>query len=237
MAEEIVLEGVRYKSISSACDAYDISFTLVYSRLKNGWSVEEAFGLVERKNSKKGTLIKDQLDGYNSLAEFCRRIGVDYNSVRMKIQMGSSLEEAIISKRIPTVIKYKGVEYVSITSACRALDLDYYTVCMRLSNGWDMEDALNPMGRRSVIVNGVEYPSLKNACLKYNLKYDKVRYMTKSRNITPEEAINYFTSGFGKVFKSNKLPKALQVGYNHEEEERKYMKELEETEEFWSDYE
>ena len=226
MAEEIVLEGVRYKSISSACDAYDISFTLVYSRLKNGWSIEEAFGLVERKNSKKGTLIKDQLDGYNSLAEFCRNIGVDYNSVRMKIQMGSSLEDAIASKTIPSVIKHGGREFPSITSACRFLGLDYYTVCMRLSNGWELEDALNPMGRRSIIVNGVEYPSLRNACLKHNLKYDKIRYHMKSNNVSAEEAINFFSKGVGRIFKSYKLPKELREGYEPSEKELKEFAEI-----------
>lgn len=189
MSKTIVLEGVEYSSISEACNAYGISFYLAYSRLKNGWSLEEAFGLKDRESSKKGTLIKDQLDGYSSLAEFCRVIGADYNTVRAKIQLGFSLEEAITNKNIPNSIEYKGQVFSSITDACNALGLGYYKVCMRLANGWSLEEALNPMGRKSVTVKGVEYPSLKNACLKYNLSYDKVRYKVKSTGMSAEEAI------------------------------------------------
>jgi len=89
-----------------------------------------------------------------------------------------------------------GVEYPNIKSACRFLRMDYDTVCRRLANGWKLEDAFNPMGRRSVIINGVEYSSLKNACLKHGVNYDKILYRMKSRNVSAEEAINSLIKGF-----------------------------------------
>ena len=48
-AIQLELEGVIYKSRSQAAEAYGIQVKIVESRLKNGWSLDEAFGLKFRK--------------------------------------------------------------------------------------------------------------------------------------------------------------------------------------------
>ena len=49
-SQTIVLSGVTYPSMREACAAHDLEPSCVNSRLANGWSVEEAFGLVPRNH-------------------------------------------------------------------------------------------------------------------------------------------------------------------------------------------
>jgi len=51
-----VVEGVEYPSLRDAARAHKISHETVRGRLSDGWSYEEAFGIVERKNRNVAVL-------------------------------------------------------------------------------------------------------------------------------------------------------------------------------------
>jgi hypothetical protein len=180
MSIDIIVEGVKYNSLSELCESYGISYSLFTSRVANDWSVEEALGLEERNKSKKGSLVVEGLNGEISLAEFCRDMNVSYTVVRSRIKRGYTLEEAVTGKKLPKVT-VNGVEYESLSDACEKLKMSYYVVCMRISNGWTLEEAFNPLGRKNVFAFGVEYPSLKKACEHFNVNYYKVRYLVKNK--------------------------------------------------------
>lgn len=188
MSAEIIVNGVKYNSIVDACSEYGVDAYLFRNRIANGWSIEEALEIVERRKSKKGSIEIEDIKGYSSLAELCRDFNISYSLVRQRLQRGLSLDDAISGKSISKNIVVNGVSYKSLNDACESLNIPYYTVCMRISNGWGIEEALNPNGRKSVFVFGKEYPSLKRACDSLGVNYYKVRYMVKVRKVSLEDA-------------------------------------------------
>ena len=47
--KKIILEGKTFKSIAEACRYYNLDYDNVLTRLKFGWTTEEAFELVDKK--------------------------------------------------------------------------------------------------------------------------------------------------------------------------------------------
>jgi group I intron endonuclease len=66
----IVVEGTAYESRRAAVDHYGLDYATVLARLKKGWSVEEAFGITERR---------EKTDYYNALEVIVR--GITYHSM------------------------------------------------------------------------------------------------------------------------------------------------------------
>lgn len=48
----ISIEGKTFKSITEACRHYKVNYEKVRNRIKCGWTLEEAFGIVERKKDE-----------------------------------------------------------------------------------------------------------------------------------------------------------------------------------------
>ena len=96
-SEEILVDGVRFESISSAAKAYGFTTQQIHKRLKKlGWSVDEAFGIKERKaqpsNSSKSVTINGIT--YQSMKMACQTYDVAHSTIRRRMATGMTLEEA-----------------------------------------------------------------------------------------------------------------------------------------------
>jgi hypothetical protein len=97
--KKIVAANVEYPSIYQAAKAHGLSFKTVSARIKkNGWTVEQALGLVAPPETAKYQGITLQAFGqtFGSYADCARHYGIKAESLRHRVvKMGDDLEEAI----------------------------------------------------------------------------------------------------------------------------------------------
>lgn len=55
----ITVEGVKYKSITNAARVYGLNSNTVSARLNKGWTIEEAFEIVERGRGRELSFLID----------------------------------------------------------------------------------------------------------------------------------------------------------------------------------
>ena len=185
--KEITIEGKTFYSIKEAAKYYNLALGTVNARLNRGWSIEEAFGLVERKNeSFKPITVNGKT--FKSIAEACRYYNLDYKTVLQRFcnyGHGWSIEEAfglVERKEKPrkgNEVILEGKTFPTIKEACKYYNLNYNTIYGRLDKGWTVEDAISVPVRegsrgKTVIVDGNEFISIAEACRYYNLKYNNV---------------------------------------------------------------
>lgn len=80
-----------YKKVSALCTRYNISRKVVFARLKDGWSLEDAVELPE--NFVK--MIQYNGTVYATVRELCNKKGINFNSVAIKLCKGWKLEDCI----------------------------------------------------------------------------------------------------------------------------------------------
>ena len=161
MRKPITIRGEEYPSITEAARYYNLSPKMVQGRLRDGWSVEEAFGLRQRKErlparrrpisvkTNSGTL------SYATVKEAAIDHQLDPKVVRTRISTyGWSPEQALgISppperkahnrKAVSFELGGKSYEYESVTHAAKAHDLNEFLVLGRMNaRGWTIEQAL-----------------------------------------------------------------------------------------------
>lgn len=93
-AHEIELNGKKFKSKAAACRYYNLDRQLVYSRLNLGWSLEEAYGLKNRKITKGEQIIVEEKI-FRSLYAACKYYNKEYSKTYKRIKIiGWTPEEA-----------------------------------------------------------------------------------------------------------------------------------------------
>ena len=147
---EVILEGKTFPTIKEACKYYNLNYNTVYSRLVDGWSVEEAFGLVSRNNNYKPITLEGKT--FKSIVEAAKYYNLDYNIVYARLNRGGwSIEEAfglVDSKKKGKPITIEGKTFPTIKEACKYYNLNYNTVYGRLVDGWSVEEAFELVPRR-----------------------------------------------------------------------------------------
>ena len=199
VSKPITVKGKTFKSINEACRYHNVSSSNVNRRLNDGWSIEEAFGFVKRKNSKYKDII---LEGvyYESIKEACRWYLLDYDNVKNRLnRLGWTLEEAFElverdkeNKGTSKPITIKDKTFKSFKEACRYYKLNSSIVSGRLKTGWSIEEAFGLVikkdgGYKPVTVDGKTFRSVGEASRYYNVDYDKARKRINS-GWTNEEA-------------------------------------------------
>lgn len=191
MAVSLVVEGVLYESIAKVCRRYGVDTSLYHTRIRNGWSIEEALGIKKRERTRKGLENICEPKGYSNLKSLCKDFSKNYSVVLKRVNKGLSLDDALDYDRSITV---RGKTYTSLSEACKVYGLDYAKVRARLCLGWSLDDALNPLGRNVYVIEGKEYRSLRRACIENNLPYEKVRYLVVSGQKSIDEAFSFMRS-------------------------------------------
>ena len=89
----IFIDNNEFISLAEACRYYNKDYIKVHSRLKIGWSLEEALEIVKKENgSYKSITVKDKT--FKSVTEACKYYNLPRVNVIKRIKRGWSIEEA-----------------------------------------------------------------------------------------------------------------------------------------------
>lgn len=96
-----VIKGKKFRTKRLAAEYYGISYTAVYAEMKRlGVSYEEA--LISKLNRRNNNAVT--IDGitYKSKLDACRRLGLNYNTIRGRLRYGFSIEDAFKPEKYVT---------------------------------------------------------------------------------------------------------------------------------------
>ncbi len=178
--------GKIFENFCEACEHHQLNETVVRSRLKHGWSLEEAFNLSPRTESRihRGKLLDVAGVTYESIASAARAHGIEASILSGRIRAGWTPEQA--ANLVPTAPRQKpgiritiaGQQYLSVADACRSLGRDPAVVSGRLRTGWSIEQAFDlspppaPSGEKNgqaIAVEGKTYSSQAKAARAHGL--------------------------------------------------------------------
>lgn len=177
-SHKIELQGKVYKSRAKAAREYGLDPRLVHTRLKAGWSDEEAFGLVPPPTAYEfaGT-------HYESFADAARVHGLEPYLVHGRLNKGWTVEQAFGLEPKPGSVEIESKVFDTVTDAAKAYGLPVERTLGRLKKGWTLEQALeleSPPNDTSVVVQGVTYPTQKDAAKAFGLDRNVVQFRVRS---------------------------------------------------------
>jgi len=152
-----------------------------------GGSVSGGLAKIEFKVGKKF---------FESFAEACRHYGIGESTCSNRLKRGWSVEKAFtfppenFDKSQP--VELFGNTYSSLKEASIQNDADYKKVFYHIKYmGETPEQAIKAVAGKSrkVVVQGVEYPLMKDACEAHGVKVPTVCYRMREKGMTLEEAI------------------------------------------------
>ena len=168
--------GVEYPTMTAMAEAYGKNVTSVASRLKSGWTVEDA---LTKDIAKKSTEeVKDHLGNkYPTMTAMCKAYGVSLPTYRYRRSLGLSVECALDSKILNIAkpkVDHLGNKFISMADMAQAYCIDVKTLISRLYLGWSLEKALTKPSRGYTKGFqdhlGNEYKTLIEMCKHYKIK-------------------------------------------------------------------
>lgn len=114
---------------------------------------------------------------FKNWIEACKYYNISKSTVTSRLKNGMSLVEAFKNppKKVKTSLVLEGREFDSLTLACKHYNLNYSTVASRIRDGWSVEEAFELKDKefigngKEVVVDGVKYSKISNACKKYGI--------------------------------------------------------------------
>jgi len=152
--KKVTIDGKHYPSMGDAAAAFGLKLNTVSHRLRDGWSLEEAFGAKQRPPSKfNGEQIVVAGRVFKSRAEACRAFNVSPKIVHFRLKIGWTIDQAfgfqeVAYKGKPKQISIGGRQFKSLSEACRFFGVDKYVLNARVNRyGWTIEQALGVVPR------------------------------------------------------------------------------------------
>ena len=192
---------------------FGISSTSVYHRLEKGMSLEDAL-LTKPRVVKKDTKEYCVNGVTGSLKELSKYFNIRYETVKGRIRLGYSVEDALLTPAREWKIGWSSILHTvdgvtgTVEDLDRYFDISFYTVKGRLDRGWSLEDALSkPIIEKNVYtVNGYT-GSLVELCRHFEISYGTVYYRL-SKGMSLEKAlisktpksINSYPSVRGRIY-------------------------------------
>lgn len=141
----IVVNDITYPSVYAAAKEYGLSYHSVYNKLKNGHTIDEAFGF--KKHIHKGKSVKINNITYSSISDAAKKLNINISKVFTRLNDSWSLDEAfeIIPRSTFTV---NGNIFRSRSSACDYYKISKSTVYSRLRAGWTIDEAFEIVERK-----------------------------------------------------------------------------------------
>lgn len=154
--KSVVVNGVRFKTITAACEHYGIPLSSASRWLQKG-TPEQAFGLEPKpkRRSAKGHPVQFTHGGreyrYPSLRAAAEDLGVQEKKLQRRLKDGWPLPQALglekkpgaeQSKPLRLRLDGKTVVYPSHGAAARSHGLNIQTLLGRLRNGWSVKRAI-----------------------------------------------------------------------------------------------
>lgn len=131
---------------------------------------------------------------YNSIRELARAFDKNPVTVTLRYQKTKDINQAMTYKERPR-FSYKdhlGNEYSTLKEMCQQYKMAINTFRYRQKKGWSTKKILTtPLDHKSVaqkiVINGVEYKSLRQACKSKGISIDRYNYYkTLGKNILME---------------------------------------------------
>ena len=210
--EPITVGGILYKSLKDATIHYNLNYSTVRKRLfQLGWTIDEAFELVKRIQSK--SLVSKKIkpkrlpkwihEGkeYYTDSEIARAYGISLATFSRKIRKGLPLEKVLIkkehSKRAPrksrakTFFTVRDKIFKNKLEAAKFYNKDYRKVLNRLIAGWDIDTIFGTLDYQilPLYIHGIEYTSVEDVCDVYKLNLCAV-YERLKNGLTVKEIFN-----------------------------------------------
>lgn len=183
--------GNTYPSLSNMLEHYGITKERYYSRIKQGWSLQETLTTQGNRNYKAG--IKDHLgNSYSSERAMCKHYNIKHNAFQRRRKQGWSLEDALTKPVVSTTQEctdHLGNTYKNKTEMCKAWGVRRETVNAKLRTGVSLKEALEtPKEDLSIKYKGIMYKSLSKLAQAIGVKYDRLAQYIRN-GIPLEEAI------------------------------------------------
>jgi hypothetical protein len=133
---EIELRGVRYATLAALAKAFAVRSITLRSRLRRGWTLEQAVGLDERPKLVRN-IVEVMVGGqtFPNLSAAARHFGVAWAVARYRLEVGATPEQAFglapfEAQRLKTGkrITVGGERFASLSEACRRLKTRHYSV-------------------------------------------------------------------------------------------------------------
>ncbi len=153
------IQGEIFKNQRSLVSRFNVSSSTLQDRLKGGWPIEEAVGLIQhQRKGQREVEVNNVL--YPSFAAAARAYGVDHKVARSRVKNPKckwSDEEAVEAKfRFKYLrsiygkkpIEHKGKRYANLSQAAKAFGLPSYLVLARYHQGKNLEDVFSPLDGR-----------------------------------------------------------------------------------------
>lgn len=151
--QKIIVNGRTFDSLTEASNFHGISIQKASRRIKDGWKIEQVFGLEPppNRNPKSGRRLSVNGKEFRSIKDAAQKFGIAPTNVRARLALGWTLEEALElterkKKRTPRVsdskILCEGRKFPSIGEFAAAYRLPYRRVYKRLRLGWTPEQAV-----------------------------------------------------------------------------------------------
>lgn len=158
--------GQHFPSQKAMCEAWGIKYGTYATRLRSGWSVEEAL-TGDRAHTGHGKPCTDHTGReFESTTAMCKHWGIGAATYRQRILYGWSQEEALTSKVAPTskpCTDHTGRTFSSVKDMCEAWGIATSVYSTRSKKGWSTEETLT--GKRPCTDHtGREFPSQKAMC-------------------------------------------------------------------------
>lgn len=150
---QVTVDGKSFANLKLACDAFGHHREKIRSRLNNGWTVDEAFEIVERDSKPakpKAIPVKHfplEIDGatYSNAQQLADFVGVSVGTIKYRLSNRWSLDELMKGtnqKAIGKNLSVNGTYYPSLSEACRHFLIERTVAQSRLNMGWSIEEAL-----------------------------------------------------------------------------------------------
>ncbi len=179
-------KGNKYTSEKEMCMAYKVSLKTYRSRLRRGYSLEDALTAECRKRltTPKNYVVYDHLGNqYDCLKEMLEFYNQSYSIYHRLIKNGCDLETALTSSDTYATIVINGVKYKNLLEASRILGFNINTVRGRMRRlGLTAEEAVNfrtAPGKTCKDHLGNVFSSIKEMCDYYGI--DKSTYNGRKR--------------------------------------------------------
>lgn len=188
--------GNEYKDIEELAGAYSLPTYIVKSRLRSGYTMEEALtkkyaGYNQPHYDYNGTK-------FNTLNEMCKHYGISKTNYLMRLRTGWSMKNALtIPVRGQACVDHEGERFSSMTKMCEYWGVPYELFYRRYKiQGKSLEEALTLGSDYEMVVDhlGNRFTTQVEMCRYHGISYTTFR-CRKSKGWSLKDALTKRVQG------------------------------------------
>lgn len=185
-------KGIAYRSSKDMCDSYGVNYTTYATRLKSGYTQEEALTGIIRSSNKRIIDTKkigcyDHLgNAFESETSMCEFYKISLGTYKNRIKLyGWSIEKALTKPVASMVYDHLNQGFSSAKQMCKHYGVRFDVFYRRRKLGWSLEEALTdskthtlPGAKECQDHEGNTYESYNKMCKRWGIDFNvfKDRY-------------------------------------------------------------